>query len=117
MSEWGKRIRARRKELRLTQKALADFCGVKPPSVSDWETGETQSLEGDHLLLAAEFLQTSAHWISTGKDQSSGAAENPDMTDAQRELAAVMRERMPVMTEDQARAFAEMIRTTTPKPP
>lgn len=49
-----------------TQKALAQACGVTPPSVNGWVTGETKSIEGAHLLRAAAFLKVNPRWLGEG---------------------------------------------------
>ena len=49
-----------------TQAGLAAHCGVKPPSVSDWFTGETKSLKAASLRKAAEYLGCSRDWLETG---------------------------------------------------
>ena len=51
---------------RRTQKALADACGVKPPSVNGWVSGQSQSIEGANLVRAAAFLQVNPRWLSEG---------------------------------------------------
>ena len=50
-----------------SQAALARACGVKPPSVHDWLSGETKTIEGQNLLRAAKFLGVSPEWLTTGK--------------------------------------------------
>lgn len=52
---------------RVSQAALARACGVKPPSVTDWLSGGTQSLKGKNLLAAAAFLKVRAEWLATGE--------------------------------------------------
>jgi hypothetical protein len=52
---------------RKTQKALAAACGIKPPSVNDWTTGKTKSIQGEYLIPAATFLGVEPHWLATGK--------------------------------------------------
>lgn len=47
--------------------ALARACRVKGPSVSDWLSGKTQTLEGENLLNAARFLNVSPEWLATGR--------------------------------------------------
>lgn len=47
-------------------KRLADYCKVKPPSVSDWISGETKSIDGRNLSLVAEFFGVYEKWLSTG---------------------------------------------------
>lgn len=51
---------------RRSQAALARHCGVKPPSVSAWLSGDTKTIEGSNLLKAAEFLGVRPKWLSDG---------------------------------------------------
>lgn len=50
-----------------SQAALARFCRVQGPSVSNWFTGETKTLKAGSLRLAAEYLGVSRDWLETGK--------------------------------------------------
>ncbi|PYD05916.1 Cro/Cl family transcriptional regulator [Pseudomonas syringae pv. maculicola] len=52
---------------RVSQASLARACGVKAPSVNDWVSGKTKTIEGQNLLLAADFLQVAPLWLATGK--------------------------------------------------
>jgi len=52
---------------KVTQAALARACRVKAPSVNDWLSGKTKSIEGENLLNAATFLKVSPLWLATGK--------------------------------------------------
>lgn len=45
---------------------LARAAGVKPPSVSDWLSGKSKSMEGENLLRASRFLGVDATWLATG---------------------------------------------------
>lgn len=45
---------------------LARAVGVKPPSVSDWLSGKSKTMEGENLLKAAKFLGVNANWLATG---------------------------------------------------
>lgn len=47
--------------------SLARHCQVEPPSVSDWVTGRTKTLEGKNLLLAAQYFRVEPHWLATGR--------------------------------------------------
>ena len=68
MSTLRERIAELSKDLsRGWQAELARQCGVKAPSVSDWASGKTQTLEGEHLLLAAHYFKVNPTWLSTGK--------------------------------------------------
>lgn len=45
---------------------LARAAGVKPPSVSDWLSGKSKSMEGENLLRTAKFLGVNPIWLATG---------------------------------------------------
>jgi transcriptional regulator with XRE-family HTH domain len=45
---------------------LAKACRVKPPSVSDWLSGKTKTMEGSNLLAAARCLNVDPDWLATG---------------------------------------------------
>lgn len=62
---------------KISQAALARACGITAPSVNDWLSGKTKTIEGQNLLLAADFLKVLPMWLATGKgamrkDSSSG---------------------------------------------
>ncbi len=67
MSEWGKRIARRMSDVGVNQTELATACGIKPPSVNGWVSGETKMIDGQNLVLAARRLNTSPEWIMTGR--------------------------------------------------
>lgn len=46
---------------------LANAAGAKPPSVSDWLNGKTQTLKLSTALNAARFLGVEALWLAEGK--------------------------------------------------
>lgn len=45
------------------QAALATYCGVSAATVSDWVRGKTQTMKGEHLSRAAEFLDVNPDWL------------------------------------------------------
>lgn len=45
---------------------LARAVGVRPPSVSDWLSGKSKTMEGENLLKASNFLGVNANWLATG---------------------------------------------------
>ena len=45
---------------------LARAVGVKPPSVSDWLSGRSKTMEGENLIKAAKFLGVNPDWLATG---------------------------------------------------
>jgi transcriptional regulator with XRE-family HTH domain len=60
-----------------TQAELARACGIKPPSVSSWFSGETLSLEGENLVRAAGYLGVNPHWLAIGEGQMVGESKSP----------------------------------------
>ena len=52
-------IRARRKQLKLSQKELADMVGVAESSISRWESGDIQSMKQDKIAKMAAALKVS----------------------------------------------------------
>jgi len=54
-------------EEKKNQKALAAYCEVKPPSVSDWFSGKTKTLKGKSLIRAAQYLNVNDAWLESGK--------------------------------------------------
>jgi transcriptional regulator with XRE-family HTH domain len=63
----GKRIRALRLARGIDQKALAKAAGIKPPSLSQLESGKSKKLKGSTLLGIATALKANPVWINTGK--------------------------------------------------
>jgi phage repressor protein C with HTH and peptisase S24 domain len=52
---------------KVSQAALARACGIRAPSVNDWLSGKTKTIEGQNLLIAADFLKVQPMWLATGK--------------------------------------------------
>lgn len=61
----NERIRARRKELKLTQAVLAKLVGVNRVTVTGWESGDYEP-GGSNLQGLAVALKTNPQWIITG---------------------------------------------------
>lgn len=61
----GDRIRARRKQCQLTQKALAAKVGVSHVAISQWEKDETVP-RGENLLRVAAALGCTPSWVFDG---------------------------------------------------
>jgi SOS-response transcriptional repressor LexA len=55
----GKIINARRTELNLTQKEVADFVGVSEATVSRWESGQIDNMRRDKIASLATVLKIS----------------------------------------------------------
>lgn len=66
LHEMGKRISARRKELRLTQEELAEKAGLTSQTISTAETG-TKALRPRNIVRLCEALDTSADYLLFGK--------------------------------------------------
>lgn len=68
LSNLGLRLRYARKELRkLTQPKLALAAGVKQPSVSELETGETKDISGPTLIALSKALRVRPEWLALGE--------------------------------------------------
>lgn len=79
MSEWGQRIKRRREELGLSQAELARRVGIRAPSVNNWESGATKTINGPNLQKAAAALERSADWILYGRDQFEAEKAGPTL--------------------------------------
>ena len=55
---------------------LARVVGVKPPSVSDWLSGKSKSMEGENLLKTAKFLGVNPVWLATGAGKPKTTTED-----------------------------------------
>ena len=83
---------------RKTQKALADACGIEAPSVNDWVSGKTKSINAEHLFPAAEFLGVEPYWLATGKgkkyksDNSNQIPENAAQAEPEHEIRIMLKE-------------------------
>ncbi|HBN7019256.1 TPA: LexA family transcriptional regulator [Escherichia coli] len=61
----NERIRARRKELKLTQAVLAKLVGVNRVTVTGWESGDYEP-GGSNLQALAAVLKCNPHWLISG---------------------------------------------------
>jgi len=71
----GDRIRAVRKELGLTQEALAQETGVSRRQVVYWEKGEEKP-SADRLPVIATALGVTLEWLLTGQGLQSSEAKS-----------------------------------------
>lgn len=67
---------AQLKKSGVTQRALAKAVGISPPSVHQWFSGKTLSLDMVYAQKAAEYLECDPLWLSTGYVPS--GANNPN---------------------------------------
>jgi phage repressor protein C with HTH and peptisase S24 domain len=63
----GERIKSAREEAGLSKSDLARSVGVSASAVTQWENGETRTLEGENLVRAAVALLVDPVWLATGK--------------------------------------------------
>lgn len=67
MKTIGQRIKERRTELKLTQRALAKLVNVAHVTISQWENDQT-SPKGDNLFQLSDALGKDPAWIQRGND-------------------------------------------------
>lgn len=51
---------------KVTGAAIARACGISPPSVSDWLSGKSKTMEGKNLLATARLLRVRPDWLANG---------------------------------------------------
>ncbi|NDL64934.1 LexA family protein [Acerihabitans arboris] len=74
--EMSSRIRARRKELNITQQVLANLVGVSRVTVTGWESGDYQP-GGANLQALAAALQCRPAWLVDGKGEAMADSPAP----------------------------------------
>lgn len=65
----AERITKAREAAGMSKSDLARSVGASPSAVSQWESGETQTLEGKNLVRAAVAMGVDAVWLGTGKGE------------------------------------------------
>lgn len=96
----NERIRARRKELKLTQAVLSKLVGVNRVTVTGWESGDYEP-GGSNLQALAAALKTNPQWIITGN----GDADTAESTFRPTEKFGV--KKIPVLSWVQAGEWTE----------
>lgn len=87
----GERIRARRKELKLTQRALAKLVKVSHVTVSQWESEDSEP-GGKNLFALSAALQCDPTWILYGDESSTPSEPSltlPPLTERETELVSL----------------------------
>jgi transcriptional regulator with XRE-family HTH domain len=69
MSTLSERINEAFAHSNCSKRALARAVGISAPSVNQWFTGKTLSIQYPYLVKAAHFLQVSPHWLATGEGE------------------------------------------------
>jgi transcriptional regulator with XRE-family HTH domain len=62
----SERLRDARERAGLNQAQLAQAVGVSRAAVSQWESGDTKSMQPVNLFKVARALNCSAEWLATG---------------------------------------------------
>lgn len=75
MDTIGKRIRALREQRNWNQATLAKAVGIRPPSLSQIDTGRTKTLKAATILRIAAALEANPDYLLTGTG-------SPNMSDA-----------------------------------
>ena len=64
---------------------LAAAVGVKPPSVSDWLSGKSKTMEGENLLKTSKYLNVNPAWLASGvgemRPKSVTSTEDPSLAE------------------------------------
>ncbi|MFZ4170931.1 LexA family protein [Enterobacter ludwigii] len=97
MKNMNDRIRERRKELKLTQHALAEMAGVNRVTLTGWEAGSYQP-NGANLYALSRALKCSQEWLMTGASEE---AEEP----APQKLTSLKVKQVPLISWVQAGAW------------
>ncbi|MXS81552.1 helix-turn-helix domain-containing protein [Nitrosomonas oligotropha] len=74
-----------------TQIGLAKACGISPPSVSDWVTGKTKSMQAENLIPASTYLNVDPHWLATGIGKKRKTLENGDLAPQEKPRSEIKR--------------------------
>lgn len=101
----GQRIREVRLEIPMTQIELADKVGIKQPTLSELENGD--SAGSKYLPAIAAALGVNAYWLQTGR-----GIKYPIQTISPKELQLVMAYRE---ATEEGKTFIEMACMSAPK--
>lgn len=96
MKTIGQRIKERRKELKLTQRALAKLVNVAHVTISQWENDQT-SPKGDNLFQLSDALGKDPAWVQRGSEtgESESTIGAVVLTPMQRQLIDLF-DRLPI---------------------
>jgi transcriptional regulator with XRE-family HTH domain len=86
----GERVRQARKEKGMTQGDLASKVGIRQPTLSELEKGESNSTA--HIAKLAAALGVSALWLETGRGQKFPAAAANSEQDELAKVALLVRQ-------------------------
>lgn len=75
MTTLSERMKEALDEAGVSPADLARACQVKPPSVSNWLSGETKSLKASTAIRASDFLGVNQLWLTEGRGPKRPADE------------------------------------------
>ena len=87
MSTIGKRLKAKRLEQGLNQKAVADVAGVTNAAVSKWEANGGESMSAIVALKLSERLNINPFWLIFGRGQPTDEVHTPEISLEAQEFA------------------------------
>jgi transcriptional regulator with XRE-family HTH domain len=80
-SEIGARVKTKRKELKINQKAMSTALGVSQPEVSNIEKGK-RNLSDERVSKLCEVLQVTKAFLLTGSSETEAATPPATATSA-----------------------------------
>lgn len=89
MSTMGERIKARRKNLGLTQQALADLIGVSMHQVQKWESGRDQP-KADKIGRISKSLNKPISWVVGSEETKEEVEDTVDLSKLPRPARMVL---------------------------
>ena len=114
MSDFGDRVRRRRKELGLTLDEVSRRAGCTKAAISNYERGYAKSVTMDLLFPLAQALEVSPQWLATGH----GAFETIAVRNEQeRELIATYRTLPPTLQDHLVQTSVSLASSVLPIPP
>ncbi len=98
MNPIGQRIKALRKQHKLTQNDVAAYIGVQRVSVSKWESQSDvfNTPKGEHLFKLCQILKTTAEYILYGKNHYTLPTDHQNHTGTQESIASYLK-RIPMI--------------------
>lgn len=100
----GERIKARRTDLGISQRGLAEKAGIFQSQISRYEKGEAEPT-ATALLALAQALQTSADWL-LGLSEVESFQKEEDLNALERQALTLFR----VNSPERQRALIEILR-------
>jgi transcriptional regulator with XRE-family HTH domain len=84
---------------KITQQQLADAVNVSRPAVTQWETGETKTLEGENLVRVAQALGVTTEWLLYGTGPGPGEPLQPKTAAAANDQQVALSQRALLMAQ------------------